>query len=153
MSILCASQNGYGRRLMFERSWVWIKPPGWTFFTFIFVRIVMFTWKDKKIKRNRGREWPIFKKEPQSKFFKLYLSCSSGSRLLGGSVPWSLLRRGRGLRHLLALDRPYGREGDDNEAHLRDLPQHRGQPHVTDARLWRNFGIGFVGKICLIKGT
>ena len=41
--------SGYGRRLMFWRSWVQIPAPntGWTFFTFICCKNVFF-WKDKK---------------------------------------------------------------------------------------------------------
>ena len=42
--------SGYGRRLMFERSWVQILAPytGWTWHWFI-VKIVLFVWKDQKI--------------------------------------------------------------------------------------------------------
>ena len=43
--------SAYGRRLMFQRSWVWIPAlyAGWTFFTCLFVlNFVMGVWKDKK---------------------------------------------------------------------------------------------------------
>ena len=41
--------SGYGQRLMFERSWVWILAPytGWIWHWF-FVKIVSFVWKDGK---------------------------------------------------------------------------------------------------------
>ena len=57
--------GGYGRRLMFRRSWVWIPAlyTGWTFSHLFVVKVVMmFVWKDKK-KRKRGRGWPIFLKK------------------------------------------------------------------------------------------
>ena len=48
---------GYGRRLMFQRSWVRIPAlyTGWTFFTYIFVvKFVMCLKRRKKWKRGRG---------------------------------------------------------------------------------------------------
>ena len=50
--------SGYGRGLMFWRSWVQIPAPytGWTFYSHIFVvKIVMFVWKgENKWKRDQG---------------------------------------------------------------------------------------------------
>ena len=53
---------GYGRRLMFQRSWVRISAlyTGWTFFTYICCK----NWNDvclkrPKINNKRGRGWPI----------------------------------------------------------------------------------------------
>ena len=44
--------SGYGRRLTFERSWVWIPAPytGWTwqFSHWFVVKIVLFVWKIQK---------------------------------------------------------------------------------------------------------
>ena len=56
LSIFLSSQSwssGYGRRLMFQRSWVRIPAPytGWT------LKIVMCAWKDKN-KGKRGQGWP-----------------------------------------------------------------------------------------------
>ena len=48
--------SGYGRRLMFWRSWVWIPVPytGWRFFTIICCKIVlMFHWKRLTINEKR----------------------------------------------------------------------------------------------------
>ena len=50
--------SGYGRRLMLQRSWVWILAPytGWTFFTYLFVvKFVMCVWKDENELKNRPR--------------------------------------------------------------------------------------------------
>ena len=52
--------SGYGRRLMFRRSWVWIPAPDGHFSHLFVVKIVIFVWKDEKIKK-RDRGWPIFK--------------------------------------------------------------------------------------------
>ena len=55
--------SGYRRRLMFQRSWVWILAlyTGWTFFSHLFVvKIVMMcVWKDEN-KWKRDRVCPIF---------------------------------------------------------------------------------------------
>ena len=57
--------SGYGRRLVFGRSWVWIPAPytGWTWhFSHLFaLKFLLFVWKDKN-KWKRGRGWPIFLK-------------------------------------------------------------------------------------------
>ena len=52
--------SGSGRRLMFQRSWVWLSAPytGWTFFTFICCKYCNVSLKRPKIKQKRG--WPIF---------------------------------------------------------------------------------------------
>ena len=49
--------SGYGRRLMFQKSWVQIRAPyaGWPFFTFICCKILMFVRKAEN-KRKRGRD-------------------------------------------------------------------------------------------------
>ena len=53
--------SGYGRRLMFQRSWVRIPAPHtrWTFSHLFVVKVLMFVWKDKN-KWKRSREWTIF---------------------------------------------------------------------------------------------
>ena len=52
--------SGYGRRLIFRRSWVRISASytGWTFSHLFVVKIVLFVWKDEN-KRKKSREWPI----------------------------------------------------------------------------------------------
>ena len=54
--------SGYGRRLMFQRSWVQIPAPytRWTFSHLFVVKIVMCVWKDKN-KWKRVQYWPILK--------------------------------------------------------------------------------------------
>ena len=53
---------GLGRRLLFKRSWVWIHVPdsGWTFFTLIIVKIVLFVFKSQ-INQKEARNGPYFK--------------------------------------------------------------------------------------------
>ena len=55
--------SGYGRRLIFQRSWVWIPAlyTGWTFSLLFVIKIVMFLWKDEN-KRKRGWDGPFLKK-------------------------------------------------------------------------------------------
>ena len=59
--------SGYGRRLMFWRSWIWIPVPytGWTwhFSTLICCKNCIVCLKKTKNKRKRGRGWPIFYKK------------------------------------------------------------------------------------------
>ena len=58
--------SGYGRRLMFRRSWVRIPAlyTGWTwvFFTLICCKKIYCLFEKTENKRKRGRSWPIFKK-------------------------------------------------------------------------------------------
>ena len=48
--------SGCGTRPMSWRSWVRIPAPytGWTFFTFICCKIVMFVWKDENKQKEAG---------------------------------------------------------------------------------------------------
>ena len=54
--------SGYGRRLVFKRSWVRIPAlyTGWTFFTFIYCKNCIVCLKKTENKRKRGRDWLIF---------------------------------------------------------------------------------------------
>ena len=59
--------SGYGWRLMFERSWVWILAPytGWRFghfFTLIFCKNCVVCLKRPKINQKEARVGPFFKK-------------------------------------------------------------------------------------------
>ena len=56
--------SGYGRRLMFQRLWVWILTPDRHFSNLFVVKTVMFVWTYEN-KRKRGRGWSIFKKDFQ----------------------------------------------------------------------------------------
>ena len=75
--------SGYGRRLTFRRSWVWIPAPytGWTwhFSHWFFVKICIVCLKRPKIKEKRGHGWPIFLKKVgfhwNSMFSKWYEVC------------------------------------------------------------------------------
>ena len=59
--------SGYGRRLMFQRPWVWIPAPdtGWTWhFSHSFVvKIVLFVWKRPKINEKEAGDGPFFFKK------------------------------------------------------------------------------------------
>ena len=54
--------SGYGRQLMFERSWVRILAPytGWTFFTLICCKNCVVCLKRPKINEKEARVGPIF---------------------------------------------------------------------------------------------
>ena len=58
--------SGYGRRLKFQRSWVWIPAPytGWTwhFSHWFVVKNCIICLKRTENKRKRGQGWPIFLK-------------------------------------------------------------------------------------------
>ena len=59
--------SGYGRKLTFQRLWVWIPAPdtGWTwhFFTLICYKDCIVCLKKTENKRKRGQGWPIFLKK------------------------------------------------------------------------------------------
>ena len=66
--------SGYGMRLMFWRSWVWIPAPytGWTFFHIkLLLKNATFVWKWQKINKKRPGIGP----------FKKYIEYWSASRL------------------------------------------------------------------------
>ena len=56
--------SGYGRRLMFQRSWVWIPAPytGWTFFTFICCKNCNVYLKKTKINEKWAGDDPLKKR-------------------------------------------------------------------------------------------
>ena len=59
------STGGYGRRLTFKRLWVQIPVLhiGWTFFHIVLLQKLYCLFEKTECERNRGREWPIFKKK------------------------------------------------------------------------------------------
>ena len=65
--------SGYGRRLTFQRSWVWFPAPdtGWTwhFFTLICYKNCIVCLKKTENKRKRGRGWAIFLKKKEIAFW------------------------------------------------------------------------------------
>ena len=101
--------SGYGRRLIFWRLWVWIPAPysGWTFFTFIWCKIVlMFVWKRPKInEKDAGMAYlktgtlffwnevnKILHENPStySAYLKLLIIVTHCLMLLIGSGHWNL---------------------------------------------------------------
>ena len=98
--------SGDGRRLVFQRSWVWI-PVLYTALTLLSVlRIVMFVWKDEN-KRIRGRKGPFLKKTHcHQLWLKSFCSIGPWTRRWGESkasesCSW---RRRRGLRGRSSLE-------------------------------------------------
>ena len=96
--LLCSS--GYGRRLMFQRSWVRILAVynGWTwhFFTMIWCQKLYSLFEKTENKRKRGRDWTILKKKLSSLLSSLFLSFVRENNLSNDwNRVWRLVRRRR----------------------------------------------------------
>ena len=81
---------GYGSRLMFWRSWVWISVlyTRWTYSRIWVVKIVMFVWKDEHKQKKAGKtylktqiRWTTNRLKKAFKTFITFLSGVNGKRI------------------------------------------------------------------------